>query len=56
VIATADSRPRKDDKLDPKAELAAQFKEARAMLDEVGLGPSDDAGAGPSGEDLESSR
>ncbi len=56
VAITADSRPRKDDKLDPKAELAAQFKEARAMLDEVGLGPSDDAGAGPSGEDLESSR
>jgi holo-[acyl-carrier protein] synthase len=41
VAITVDARPRKDDRLDPKAELAAQFKEARAMLDEVGTGTAD---------------
>ena len=36
VAITEDSRPRKDDRPDPKAQLAASFKEARALLDEVG--------------------
>ena len=35
VAITEDSRPRKDERPDPKAELAASFKEARALLDEV---------------------
>lgn len=34
VAITEDARPRKDDKLDPKAELAARFKEARSLLDQ----------------------
>lgn len=33
VAITEESRPRKDEKLDPKALLAASFKEARALLD-----------------------
>jgi holo-[acyl-carrier protein] synthase len=36
VAITEGSRPRKDERHDPKAELAASFKEARALLDEVG--------------------
>ena len=36
VAITEGSRPRKDERPDPKAELAASFKEARALLDEVG--------------------
>lgn len=34
VAITEESRPRRDDKVDPMAQLAADFKEARAMLDE----------------------
>lgn len=44
VAITADARPAKDERLDPKAELAAQFKEARAMLDDVGVPAPDDSG------------
>jgi holo-[acyl-carrier protein] synthase len=33
VAITEESRPRKDEKPDPMAELAAQFKEMRAILD-----------------------
>lgn len=33
VAITAESRPRKEERPDPMAELAAQFKELRAMLD-----------------------
>jgi holo-[acyl-carrier protein] synthase len=36
VAITQDARPRKDERPDPKAQLAASFKEARALLDEVG--------------------
>ncbi len=36
VAITADARPKKDERPDPKAELARSFKEARAMLDSVG--------------------
>jgi holo-[acyl-carrier protein] synthase len=36
VAITEDARPRKDERPDPKAQLAASFKEARALLDEVG--------------------
>jgi len=36
VAITEGSRPRKDERPDPKAELAASFKEARALLDDVG--------------------
>ena len=36
VAITEGSRPRKDERPDPKAELAASFKKARALLDEVG--------------------
>lgn len=35
VAVTAQARPRKDETVDPKAQLAASFKEARAMLDEL---------------------
>jgi holo-[acyl-carrier protein] synthase len=35
VAITEGSRPRKDERADPKAELAAQFKEARALLDHI---------------------
>jgi holo-[acyl-carrier protein] synthase len=35
VAITADARPRKDERPDPKAQLAASFKEARALLDQV---------------------
>lgn len=35
VAITADARPQKDDRVDPKAALAASFKEARALLDDV---------------------
>jgi holo-[acyl-carrier protein] synthase len=34
VAITQDARPRKDERPDPKAQLAASFKEARALLDE----------------------
>ncbi len=36
VAITEDARPRKDERPDPKAQLAASFKEARALLDQVG--------------------
>jgi holo-[acyl-carrier protein] synthase len=35
VAITADSRPPRDERPDPRAELAASFKEARALLDEL---------------------
>ncbi len=56
VAITADARPHKDDKLGPKEELAAQFKEARAMLDDVGVAPSEEVEDSSIGEDLGSSR
>jgi holo-[acyl-carrier protein] synthase len=34
VAITEEARPRRDERLDPKAQLAASFKEARALLDE----------------------
>lgn len=36
VAITEGARPRRDDKIDPKAQLAADFKQAKAMLDELG--------------------
>jgi holo-[acyl-carrier protein] synthase len=36
VAVTEEARPRKDERPDPMAELARSFKEARAMLDQVG--------------------
>lgn len=36
VAITEGARPRKEERPDPKAELAASFKQARALLDEVG--------------------
>lgn len=36
VAVTQEARPRKDEKLDPMAELARTFKDARSMLDSVG--------------------
>ena len=47
VAITEDARPRKDERVDPKAALAASFKEARALLDEVGPdeGADEDSGA-----------
>lgn len=36
VAITEGVRPRKDERLDPMAELARSFKDARAMLDSVG--------------------
>jgi holo-[acyl-carrier protein] synthase len=35
VAITEGSRPRKDERPDPMAQLAADFKEARALLDDV---------------------
>ena len=35
VAITEGARPRKDERPDPRAQLAASFKEARALLDEV---------------------
>lgn len=35
VAITADARPQREERPDPKAQLAASFKEARALLDEV---------------------
>jgi len=45
VAVTADNRPKRDEKLDPMAELARSFKEARAMLDTVGRDESEAAPA-----------
>ncbi|MDO9175428.1 MAG: holo-ACP synthase [Actinomycetota bacterium] len=36
VAITEEGRPRKDERPDPKAELAASFKQARALLDTIG--------------------
>jgi holo-[acyl-carrier protein] synthase len=36
VAITEDARPRRDERPDPKAQLAASFKEARSLLDGVG--------------------
>lgn len=36
VAVTADARPLKDERVDPMAELAASFKDARSMLDDIG--------------------
>ena len=36
VAITEGARPRKDERPDPMAQLAADFKEAKALLDEVG--------------------
>ena len=36
VAITEGSRPRKDERPDPMAQLAADFKEARSLLDQVG--------------------
>jgi holo-[acyl-carrier protein] synthase len=47
VAITEGARPRKDERADPKAELAARFKEARSLLDAPG--PS----GGPSGTSTE---
>lgn len=33
VAATAEARPRRDERPDPRAELAARYREARALLD-----------------------
>jgi holo-[acyl-carrier protein] synthase len=41
VAITEGSRPPRDERPDPKAELAASFKEARALLDEVAPGGTD---------------
>jgi holo-[acyl-carrier protein] synthase len=41
VAITLDARPRKDETPDPKALLAASFKEARSLLDQVGSGEVD---------------
>jgi holo-[acyl-carrier protein] synthase len=37
VAITADARPHKEERVDPRAQLAASFKDARALLDEVGV-------------------
>lgn len=50
VAVTADARPRKDEKLDPMAELARSFKEARAMLDTVGNERADEPAESQSDE------
>jgi holo-[acyl-carrier protein] synthase len=45
VAITEGSRPRKDERSDPMAELAAQFKELRALLDGPAV-PASDGGEG----------
>ena len=35
VAITAEARPAKDERIDPRAQLAADFKEARALLDDI---------------------
>jgi len=35
VAITAEARPAKDERVDPRAQLAADFKEARALLDDI---------------------
>lgn len=35
VAITADARPPKEERIDPRAQLAADFKEARALLDDI---------------------
>ncbi len=42
VAVTEEARPKKDDKPDPKAELAASFREAKAMLDDIVVEPDAD--------------
>ena len=49
VAITEGARPRKDERLDPKAELAARFKEARSLLDTAS--PLADATGTSSAED-----
>lgn len=51
VAVTEDARPRKDERVDPMAELARTFKEARAMLDSVGSEPPEGGGDEPSTDD-----
>lgn len=41
VAITEDARPRKEDKVDPMAQLAADFKQAKAMLDDLNAEPDD---------------
>jgi len=54
VAITEEARPKKDDKVDPMAELARSFKDARAMLDQVDVGRNtqldDDQAGSESGE------
>ncbi|MDR3037590.1 MAG: holo-ACP synthase [Coriobacteriales bacterium] len=54
VAIKEQDRPRKDEKVDPRAELARQFKEMRAMLDDMderiqALDDEDDEGSAGSG-------
>lgn len=48
VAITEGARPRKDEKVDPMAQLAADFKQAKALLDD--LGRDDEADAPPADE------
>lgn len=54
VAVTEDARPRKEERLDPMAELARSFKDARAMLDSVNIdtvaAPTED-GETPAGDE-----
>lgn len=47
VAVTEEARPKKDEKVDPMAELARTFKEARAMLDSVGMDVPEGGGDAP---------
>jgi holo-[acyl-carrier protein] synthase len=48
VAVTADSRPASEDRIDQRAELAAAFKEARSLLDELDARGSADQDDGKS--------
>ncbi len=51
VAVTEESRPKPDEKVDPRAELAAAFKEARSLLDELDVREADEGGPDAGGED-----
>lgn len=52
VAITEEMRPKVEERKDPREELAAAFKAARALLDEMGALPADDK---PSGETADES-
>jgi holo-[acyl-carrier protein] synthase len=50
VAVTAESRPKVDERPDPNAELAASFKEARSLIDELERVQTSQSGSVPEAE------